>query len=764
MLESCMGTRTALAVALLAATLPALAAPGAESAYVTDPQFSQVEDATSRGIGDVNMIACIMAAMRPDALVNEPSYVALIDKNKCDSEKRSSTENAGGGTPAADYITATVTPTRASNSEPMITKAWLDLDEDGTKVQISVHISATEAASDANPYGAFRLDYCGQIDATGPCVMAGFIEAAQAGINYYDASAAEEQTTAMNLTVSNGGGAGKLEMHGGGGGDALFAFAYDQTLYHRDIDGDAQCFSRDASDPDTGLSVWRYGLYDAASGERVTRNSGFPIEFTHDGTTYNGFLGYYGLSLPPEAQDLLTNGAVVTKVDYPVSGGDPVRTDYSVMRSGGKLTKFTRRQTTLDQLDQTRFNVYVGSMEANDFFVGATPNAQYELYWDQSSGSFIVSGQMVCDQNGCQNVPLSQAHSVSPGYWVLRGGLQGTSQLLGGELFIDMSGVSGSIDAALVPVVYRSQDLVYPADLPAGLHCLQNCPSSATLHTYFDSQSNDPSASPFIGSTYNNFNPVQGADVVTYGANVDTATLTGGDGSSAEVVFTNAEAFAQHPMFQNGVMTGRLFANLDDALCDPTLGDSAGYCEYKISNAEVYYQWQTGPYNWNQFAAVKDDAGEVLQFQAPLQLNYHVPDDARFGEYANTNIVLQYNGYGDLWGIPGTCVSANTNETVPCNDPESRYVPAFLIPYDQSLGLVTSSENDTPYLVKWLDREIRFARKSGGECAALALPTDVELPTAALLQSPADPNADIYLGAKPDVTDPPRVIHGEVKY
>ena len=75
-------TRRTLPILLgIVAAVPAAAAPGPDSAYVTDPQTSHVEDATSRGIGEVNMIACIMAAMRPDALVNEPSYIALIDKS-----------------------------------------------------------------------------------------------------------------------------------------------------------------------------------------------------------------------------------------------------------------------------------------------------------------------------------------------------------------------------------------------------------------------------------------------------------------------------------------------------------------------------------------------------------------------------------------------------------------------------------------------------------------------------------------------------------
>jgi hypothetical protein len=70
-------SRATLALAVVNTSI-ALADPPTNSAYVTDAQSSHVEDATSRGIGQVNMITCIMGALRPDGLVNEGPYNALI--------------------------------------------------------------------------------------------------------------------------------------------------------------------------------------------------------------------------------------------------------------------------------------------------------------------------------------------------------------------------------------------------------------------------------------------------------------------------------------------------------------------------------------------------------------------------------------------------------------------------------------------------------------------------------------------------------------
>jgi hypothetical protein len=260
-------------------------------------------------------------------------------------------------------------------------------------------------------------------------------------------------------------------------------------------------------------------------------------------------------------------------------------------------------------------------------------------------------------------------------------------------------------------------------------------------------------------ATANNFNPTLPGDVVSYTSDAATAMLI--DGAGQPVAFTDAAALQQSPQYQFGIHSGRLFTTLADAECD--LG-SGTYCDWRVNNADVYYQWETGPNSWNQFAAVKDASDQFVVFDAPLQLNYQVPTGAAYGQYSGKSIVLQYGGFGELNGIPGVCVSHLTNEEVSCDTQDARYVPSFVIPYDLTAGAVTSE--GTTYVVKWLDREIRFARKDLSDCATagLTVPTGMTLPTAADLKNPSDPASDIYIGTMPTVTDAPRVIQGEVKY
>ena len=749
----------ALAVAAALAST-AHAAPGSTSAYRTDTQTSQVQDATSSSIGEVNMITCIMHALSADALVNKGPYLALVDKNKCDAEKRSSTSNAGstsdGAQAAASYVTATVDSTRASNSDPMIAKIWLDLDEEGKHQTIYVHISATAAPTASNAYGVFRLDFCGKGDASPGCPSRGYLEGTTSGLNFFELDSGGDQSTAMRLeTASSTGGNGRLVQTSNNNGDSAFAFAYDASYFRRADDNTDQCFTRDASDADTGMSVWRYGLYDATTGARINRNSGFPIDITTGGTVYHGYLGYYGLSVPFEAQSALQSGSTVEKVDYS-SGNSPTRTSYSVVKSDGKLTKYTRHTRTLHSMDKIHFTTFVGN-DAGSFLAGAQPNTQYELYWDDARGTFVATAQMACDQSGCQSQDLPSAQDVSASYWSARGGVQGYSQSLGGEVFINLQGAGGTLDSNTVQVVFRSQDLVYPADLPSQLYCVQNCPSAASLAGYF----NGGGGSPFASGTFNNFQPTLANAVVSY--TTDAATVTLRDGANGAVTFSDAEALASHPEYMNGVRTGHLFTRLQDAECSVGSGT---YCDFKVNDADVYYQWETGANSWNQFAAVKDSNGAFVAFDAPMPLAYTVPTGAQYGQYAGKSIVLQYNGFGDLQGIPGICVSMQTNGPVPCNSQGARYVPSFAIPFDETKGQVTSIDGQTSFLAKWLDREIRFAQKPLSSCSAagLALPSNVVLPTQASLKDPSDSASDVYIGAKPTVTAAPRVIHGDVKY
>lgn len=729
----------------------AVADPAADSSYLTDVQSSRVEDATSGGVAQVNFITCLMSSMRPDALVNEGNYMARIDATKCDTQAQAEGKSS-------EFYTAYVNSTRASNNDPMIASIWLNDDSEGEKATIFVRLSATEAPSASNPYGEFRIDYCGRVEGSTECMMNGYLEADDTGLRYFEVEAADEddandtpRTKAVQLNaVGTTSGSGRMMDND----EPAFDFAYDSSLFRRKSGSDDMCFSRDASDPQTGMSVWRYGLYDSDTGARVTRNSGFPIEYTNAGVKHHGYLGYHGLWLPGGALTALSSGSTVQKVDY-ASAGDPTKTDYTVVRSEGKLVKLTRKVRSLREIDKVKFSTFVGHDGAT-LFPGATANTYYDLYWDDATSSFRATSRMSCEMNNCSQVPLPSEQQVNVAYWQTQSGVLGHSSSVGGEIFIALNGASSVMDSAAIDVIYRVEDLVYPSQMPETLYCVRDCPTSESLSSYFGGASVD---SPFVAGTHNNYSPVSHGSQITYQADATAAVLR--DASNQPVTFVDAEAMQQHH-YGHGVRSGVLFTDLASAECS---AGSGTYCETKASEQDIYYRWETGANPHSQFAAVKDDNGVFVQFDAPLQVNYSVPNEAKYGEYAGQELVLGYAGFGDLQGIPGHCVSPATNEIVACDGSEDiRHVAAFTIPFDTTQGRVISG--DKTYLVKWLEREIRFAPKALSACqnAGLELPTNVALPTSAGLQNPSDPASASYIGSMPEVTGAPRVIQGEVKY
>jgi hypothetical protein len=756
-------------VLLAAAAGTAAASPPATSPYFTDSQTSHVQDATSDSIGQVNMITCVFHSMSPDALVNKGAYVALIDQNKCNAAKESSTGNSGdssGASQAPQYMTAVVNSTRTSNTTPMLVSAWISLDQNGTPVTIFAHLSATAAPSATDPYGTFRLDYCGKAASGSGCLMNGYMQAGNGTLGYYETDAGGggggSQVTALALSsvgTASGGGSVNVTQSSNNAGTSAFDFAYDSSYFLRSDGTNSMCFNRDASSPNTGISVWRYGLYDSVSGERIARNSGFPIQYTSGGTAAQGYVGYYGLSSQPGAA-APADGSTVAKIDY--QNGSASTASYTVVNKGGRLTRFTRQNTTLKLIDQIHFNAFIGNVTGSNL---PNPNTQYELYWDDGSSHFIAVNQMQCGQSGCQTVPLGSPVAVDPAFWSGGNmGIQGWSQSLGGDLFVDLANTATPVDATAV--AYHIQDLVYPDDssLPGALYCVSNCPTAATLQSYLAQGSG---TSPYISATYNAWQPTTTPVAYTLNGNVLV-------NSSAAVVDTVATDYQSQQMYQNGVMSGRLVESLADAQCGTDQSGHPQYCDWKMSSATVYYQWQTGPNSWDQFTAVKDGSGSFVHFDAPLNVSFKVPansaGNAPYGAYANTNLILQYGGFGDLWGIPGSCVSSITNQAIDCNDPSgvARYVAAFAIPYDPNgnpqQGVVSTST--TTYLVKWLDREIRFAQEPASTCSTAGLSTShVTLPDPSGLQNPSDPSSTVYNGVEPTPTNTaPRVIQGEVMY
>src|SRR5579863_4326057 len=330
---------TAAISALLIAGTTVQAQMPADAPYNTDPQNLYVQDDTSQGIANLNMVLCVIGSMSTGDMVNSGPYIALVDMNKCNNKGGGSSSAAG----ATNYATAVVNVTRASNADPMIGKIWLSMTENGGASEVFAYLSATQSPSAASPYGVFRLDYVGK--QSGQIGFNGFVDAEPAAISQYE-TGPNSSNTAMALAASStAAGSGTIATVGG----STFDFAYNSSYFRRSDGTNDLCFDRSMADAQR--SVWQYGTYNANDGSRVDMaHPGFPLLATYGGNSFYGFANYWGINFQgldfnsmPDAQPIAAIG---------VTDQRPNNTStYSVSKVGGKLTLWTQQSATLDALN-----------------------------------------------------------------------------------------------------------------------------------------------------------------------------------------------------------------------------------------------------------------------------------------------------------------------------------------------------------------------------------------------------------------------------
>lgn len=741
--------RNALLMSLPLAAVPltALAAPPAGSPYATDPQSAYVQDATSDGIANLNMVLCIMHALDPADMVNKGSYVALVDKNKCDTKSQSSASNstsgATGATAAPDYMTAVVNISRASDTDPMIGKVWMSMTDQGQSMTVYVHLTATKSPAAAPPYGDFRVDYIGK--SSGQTMFNGFVDANGADVDYLETGANSSNNALALTATSTTAGSGTM-VTTDNNNPVTFNFAYDSDetdqgypagIFRRYDGTNDVCFDRSKAAADR--SVWRYGVYNASDGTRVDQaHPGFPIQAAYNGSSYFGYASYWGINFQGLNLNSFADGTVTSVSVTDQRPGNS--TTYTLSKNSGKLTKWTENAATLDAMDGVPFTFWgnlTGLTSDSSLAMGS-----WQMQWNKTAGDFTVIGTQNCNGgNGCVMTSLGTPATVNAGAFSNMP-IGAWSDSFGGNINIPPT---GSAHTGSDAVDYYTQADVIPgsAGAPTALYCLSNCPTAASLTAFTGNNS------PYDANTATQWN--MGTTVVQY-----TFGATGLQESATALAMTNASLLSGQ--YQGGIMTGRLFTTaLDNSSCPPNTPNGT-VCE--PANPSVYYTWQTGSQQWNQSLWLTDTGtGSVVAFDAPETITYTVPTDAAYGSWAGKTIQLQFNGFGNLNGIPGLCVNPDDNTSEDCNVAGARYVPAFSLSDGTSMVLDSGGTNTT-VLVKALNAELRLNKVACGTTATTQPTTTATLPTAAEVHDPSDSSDVDYLGAEPTVTATPAVIDG----
>jgi hypothetical protein len=758
-------------VAAVKPILRAVSVPSG-SDYNTDQTNVYVQERSVEMFGTINEILCMIGQTKYEEMLNKGPYTAQIDENQCSSNKGDASQagqesaNQSSGATAPKYELWTVESKRVDDNSPQILTAWIhqEASEHEPAQIISAKVVITEGKSAANPYGIFTINFRANLvsdpsvlsfkgilkserDPADPNrILLKFVDGTPAG-----APEPREEAVTLNKNADGASGSGtgyrkETWMENGTPVTRQFNFdiAYDNDYFLRKDVVNAVpdvCLDRNSFD----MSAWRYGLYDAATGARVSRNSGFPIKFGN----YYGNVGYWGLWLPNNVT--LNNGDTVYKHNYQTNTDTP----YTVFIAKGKLKKHTKKNFTLDDIKNIPLDYreqIPGSM---------SEGTNFRVVWDGLN--FVKKASMPSNCSGnctwadiatlpTPTVNFSQVQWSELNFW---------SQALGGQVRVPLGTVSTPctyVTSTTGPgytscpaptgatnVVFFQEDIIYPNDttVPASFACYDNCPKAGSTGIN-PMDSNYPTWDQNTGQSMSH----------TYIFNTSSMLMM--DGANPVIASTTST------MNQWGYMSGALVdpntANLATLLDCNWDGDNnpttqPQTCGWKAQSAfDVFYTWETGPNNWNQFTAVKDSAGAFVTFEPPLQVEYvHVQSDvnARDYKYNGAKFSLEYSGFGELHGIPATCVNMDTGAIISCDQGGQgipvRWVPEFFIPAGSSL-------QSGAYIAKPLEMEQRM-RQSDGCAGAGLVPQSYTLPLIAEWQDPD-------IGAEPSVTVAPAVVGG----
>jgi hypothetical protein len=794
--------RSALAAAIAGVLLcsAAAATPPTSSPYGTDVANVYVQDATSDGLAGLNMVLCIVKGLGAGDMltrhgtvgsngVTRVTYNALVDRNRCDNSSLSSASNsagdASGATATPAYLNAVVDVTRGSGaSDPMVAATWMTMTSNGKPVTVWARLSATQDPVTNPPYGTMHLDYAGYSESV--MQFNGFIDAQGGAVTHVETSGGSgnggDVALALNATSSTAGNGVIRSPDRSQPGSAMvtYLFQYTDAAFARNDGSGDRCFDRSRANAQS--SVWSYGIYDASSGDRIDlAHPGFPIVGTAGsglsgvtaGTLEYGYAGYWGINfggVDPAVLGALPDGQVtaISSIQDSRTGHSAT---YQMYKDSGRLTRWTQNTTTLGALDGIPLLFWAEGCSLVNGNLAMTPNASpspsgntnctggggsgtgpdfqnWAIQWNSAHARFDVVGIKTCapDTGMCLVTRFTGINSPAP-VPVLQEFRQqpinAWSEALGNIVIPippgDTMGAGGSAaHADTDPAYYYAQASVLPAaGNPLNLYCISNCPTAASLASYASG-----GAWPFDSGTVMQW--AGGANQVHYAYGASGLL----DDTQAHVVLP---AGAQNGL--QGVMSGRLYpTDLGAVLVNGVRSCPQGVAYCEPSAPAEYYTYQTGPNQWNQ-ALWLTSSGTPVVFDPPQDIPYTVPAGAAFGSWAGKTIQLQFGGFGNLTGIPGTCVDPATNAVLSNCTPQSRFVAAFALPDGTSLSLGSRA-----VLTRALNAELRLAPMacpSGLSTAGLNLSPPTTLP-----HDPSQSSDTAYIGVAPTVTSPPAVIDG----
>ncbi len=598
--------------------LPAGLRAIAGSDYETDPTRFWIRDDSMQALDTVNMILNSLKQTNYWQQTNAGAYRALVEQ-----DDRGGGERGNTGPTFEEWV---VESTRADNSSPQVVKFWIEQTESMGEEQASTiygKLTVTEESTDAQPLGQFTLYFKNLAqtenhDST-DTMFEGYLRTVarndgQSEVEFYmshgdvggavangEYAVRERCHVVGNPNTDTGRAyAEKAFAMNNGGGTQLDSAEYQlqfnsDYVARREVSNGNALAVLDRNDYET--RVFRYGLYDATTEDRVEQMSGFPVE---DENGRYGWAGFEGVWFPENVT--LVDGQTIYRRNF----GNNTRTPYTLVIAAGKLQKRTRASITLGDLVN----------EEMEYF---SPNGGGEQRVMFTGSDFVRTASRVNGQWQLESTPVSIASSFTTNQWC-----NFWSQARGSVEF----SWPASLSTGTAAFVWSNTTIT--ADSP------ELASGDLTLNGYFhmlranltQNQANFAnSETPYFtdATAVNSGNQ-------TYVFDRETMLLTLGGNP---VKLGTGVTITQGPGMW-GLNCGPLFAT---AL--------TGFNE--IPNQSTTYEWSIGTNPWNQLRTLKDANGAFVQFDAPIRMTYVHDEDG--SPFDGRTFFLEYDGMG-IRGIP----------------------------------------------------------------------------------------------------------------
>ena len=766
-------------------SISSFAAVPSNSAYSTQTPQYFMNDELQANLGMPTFLLCFTKQLGAAEVVTGPTvttYLALVDEKGCDAaanvpQGAQDTSAAGAASAKAEgagvaYKKVTTQVSQATSTSPMVVKAWVPVDDGGMAYVLGKAIGEATAEQ---PYGEFSFDYTISVAAAGDLDVAkGSMSAAGTQLKWIEKDLVDHDddgnTDAIEMTYaavinfgSGTSGFGAVRYLAEGAStvvESVAGYSFDANNFCRKNlikDGVAvseteECFFTDETKGKK--EVYSYSLYDSSTGARHNlSDQGFGVRFTSGGETKYGYADANGVHFDEDTAKAMSDGQAFS-VDEGSRSGQTVNLD--ILQT--KLYKVAQSKVTLNSLNGVPFTT---DLNANSAVTNLSAAGQYNIYWDKDNNQFVATKK--------DGEPLGTALTFSATQILAATGSNefygwcGWSQGVG-DVCIEKSALTNPTESKTVLRVVQQTAI---ADYPTTLHCLDRCPNKTRIEAEKTKILNDQTEGTIYTQRYSG----NTSDFVSYTLNTSTYNYAEASGDAA--IGTVSDAL--YPKLSNsarmpyGIQSGPLFTDKASFTCAE---ESDDYCMRPFWDGTVseYYFIESGHRPFQQKRRILDSSGNEIAFTPPQTLYFTPPDTvAKYGNYAGTEIQLEFGGGDKLWGIPGSCLNLTTevfSDNCYRNGSNGSagfwpWVDQFKIPKNETTGLLYTGKGKTgtSYLAAQNEGAV-FLGKNAAAIGSLTLGTVAQLPTAA--PTNIGPNGGTnYIGAEPTQPTTPSIRAGK---